>query len=112
LISSCCCYAFASAELTKAFFWWSHCGRQLIIGEDTGSHIANLIWIWDFDHKNLTRIGATPMGSETTSPYWYNIGDWSYMMFVVQHPYGSSTIEEKSSSWAEELGANPAGTCC
>ena len=61
---------------------------QLIIGEDTGKHTNDLIWIWDFKSGNMTRVGATPWGSETTSPYWYTVGNWSYMGFVVQHPYG------------------------
>ena len=64
--------------------------NQLIIGEDTGSHQNDLIWIWDFNTKALTRIASTPYGAETTSPYWYTVGDWNYMTFVVQHPYGES----------------------
>merc|ERR1711939_352007 len=64
--------------------------NQLIIGEDTSGHQNDLIWIWDFNTKALTRIASTPYGSETTSPYWYTVGDWNYMSFVVQHPYGES----------------------
>ena len=64
--------------------------NQLIIGEDTGGHQNDLIWIWDFNTKALTRVASTPYGSETTSPYWYTVGDWNYMSFVVQHPYGES----------------------
>jgi len=64
--------------------------NQLIIGEDTGSHQNDLIWIYDLASGAMTRIGSTPYGSETTSPYWYTIGDWQYMTFVVQHPYGES----------------------
>ena len=64
--------------------------NQLIIGEDTGGHQNDLIWIWDFEAKSLTRVASTPYGSETTSPYWYTVGDWNYMTFVVQHPYGES----------------------
>jgi len=64
----------------------------LIVGEDTGSgHQNDVIWAYDFDSAELTRIQTTPYGSETTSPYWYpNINGWSYMMSVVQHPYGES----------------------
>ena len=83
---------------------------QLIIGEDTSNHVTNLIWIWDFNSLQLTRIAATPMGSETTSPYWYTIGDWMYMTYVVQHPYGAGTIHaDTSSSWQDHLAANPDG---
>jgi hypothetical protein len=52
------------------------------------------------------------MGSETTSPYWYTIGEWSYLMFVVQHPYGADTIHSESSSWASLTVQNPAGELC
>lgn len=64
--------------------------NQLIIGEDTGKHTNDLIWIWDFNASSMTRVGATPWGSETTSPYWYTVGNYSYMGFVVQHPYGET----------------------
>jgi hypothetical protein len=50
------------------------------------------------------------MGSETTSPYWYTIGDWSYMMFVVQHPYEVDTFHAGDpSSWASLVATNPEG---
>ena len=65
--------------------------HQLIIGEDTGKHSNNLIWIWDLPTGAMTRVASTPMGAETTSPYWYSIGDWSYMAYIVQHPRSSVT---------------------
>ena len=86
---------------------------QLIIGEDTSRHIANTIWIWDFNKTSLIRIATTPMGSETTSPYWYNIGEWSYMMFVVQHPYDVSSIHASElANWKSLTDINPAGELC
>ena len=63
---------------------------QLIIGEDTSSHQNDLVWIYDFASGAMTRIASTPYGSETTSPYWHTLGDYSYMTYVVQHPYGES----------------------
>jgi hypothetical protein len=65
--------------------------NQLIIGEDTGAHSNNLIWIWDIPTGAMTRVASTPVGAETTSPYWYSIGDWSYMSYIVQHPRSSVT---------------------
>lgn len=66
--------------------------RTLIIGEDTGSgHQNDVIWSYNLDSNKLTRIQTTPSGSETTSPYVYqDINGWSYLMSVVQHPYGES----------------------
>jgi uncharacterized protein len=64
----------------------------LIIGEDTyPGHQNDVIWAYNFTDASLTRIQTTPYGAETTSPYWYpNINGWSYLMSVVQHPYGES----------------------
>lgn len=64
----------------------------LIIGEDTyPGHQNDVIWAYNFADASLTRIQTTPYGAETTSPYWYpNINGWSYLMSVVQHPYGES----------------------
>ncbi|GAA0352633.1 DUF839 domain-containing protein [Bowmanella denitrificans] len=64
----------------------------LIIGEDTGSgHQNDVIWAYDLQNQQLSRIQTTPYGSETTSPYWYpNINGWAYLTSVIQHPYGES----------------------
>lgn len=69
---------------------------KLIIGEDTGSgHQNDVIWAYDLNKGTLTRIQTTPYGAETTSPYWYpNINGWSYLMSVVQHPYGESDSDQ------------------
>ena len=66
--------------------------KTLIIGEDTGSgHQNDAIWAYSLEKGDLTRIETTPYGSETTSPYHYpDINGWSYIMSVVQHPYGES----------------------
>ena len=66
--------------------------NTLIIGEDTGDgHQNDMIWSYDLDSGQLTRIETTPYGSETTSPYFYpNVNGHAYIMSVVQHPYGES----------------------
>lgn len=70
----------------------------LIIGEDTGSgHQNDVIWAYNVKSQQLTRIQTTPYGSETTSPYYYpNINGWSYIMSVIQHPYGESDEDKLS----------------
>ncbi len=77
----------------------------LIIGEDTGSgHQNDIIWAYNVASQKLTRIQTTPYGSETTSPYFYpDINGYSYLMSVVQHPYGESD-EDKMSDPAESAG--------
>ncbi len=77
----------------------------LIIGEDTGSgHQNDVIWAYDVNTKDLTRIQTTPYGSETTSPYWYgNYGGHGYLMSVIQHPYGESD-QDKARNPADTMG--------
>lgn len=65
--------------------------KTLIIGEDTNMHQNDMIWAFNVDSKNLTRILTSPYGSETTSPYFYrNLKGFSYLMAVIQHPFGES----------------------
>jgi len=65
--------------------------KTLIIGEDTSRHQNDMIWSYNVETKALIRIQTTPLGSETTSPYFYpDINGWGYLMSVVQHPYGES----------------------
>jgi secreted PhoX family phosphatase len=74
--------------------------NTLIIGEDSGSgHQNDLIWAYNTETAELTRIQTTPYGSETTSPYFYpNIGGYGYMMSVIQHPYGESDSDQLEDS--------------
>jgi hypothetical protein len=65
----------------------------LIIGEDCGKlqHQNDAVWSMNVSTKQLTRILTTPYGAESTSVFHYpNIGGFSYLMAVVQHPYGES----------------------
>jgi len=67
----------------------------LLIGEDTGSHLNDMVWAMDIKGgtNGLTRIFTAPAGSETTSPFWYpNIGGYGYLMMVIQHPFGESSL--------------------
>lgn len=87
----------------------------LLIGEDTGDgHQNDAVWSYDLDNNMLTRIMTTPYGAETTSLYYYpNIGGYSYIVTVVQHPYGESDsdkLEDPSDkrSYFGVLGALPA----
>jgi hypothetical protein len=70
--------------------------ETLIVGEDTGTgHQNDAVWSYNVKSKKLTRIQTTPYGSETTSPYHYpNVNGWSYLMSVIQHPYGESDSDK------------------
>lgn len=60
----------------------------LMIGEDTSKHKNNVVWAYNTKTKLLTRVFTTPLGAETTSPFWYtNLKDgYGYMSVVTQHP--------------------------
>jgi len=85
----------------------------LIIGEDTGQHQNDMIWAYNVETKELTRIQTTPYGSETTSPYFYpNINGFGYMTSVVQHPFGESDqdalqVDEEKRGYTGFIGPFP-----
>ncbi|MCH9741494.1 MAG: PhoX family protein [Epsilonproteobacteria bacterium] len=70
----------------------------LTIGEDTSKHENNIIWTYDLDSGKLSRILSTPVGAETTSPFWYtNVNGFGYMTAVTQHPDTTSADKGESS---------------
>ncbi|MEA3227915.1 MAG: choice-of-anchor I family protein, partial [Campylobacterota bacterium] len=70
----------------------------LFIGEDTSSHLNNIIWAHDIENGSLVRALSTPLGAETTSPFWYeNINGFGYMTAVTQHP-NADTVDVAESS--------------
>jgi secreted PhoX family phosphatase len=75
----------------------------LLIGEDSGDeHQNDAVWAYNVKSKELTRIGSTPYGAETTSLYYYpDVNDFGYIMFVVQHPYGESDGDKVAAGSAE-----------
>jgi secreted PhoX family phosphatase len=71
----------------------------LVIGEDSSRHKNNVIWGYDIQTQTLTRMVTTPIGAETTSPFWYkNINGYGYLMLVTQHPSGVSKEAGESSA--------------
>ena len=75
---------------------------SLVIGED-GKHANNMVWSFDLDTHELTRIATVPQGAETTSLYFYKVGDYSYMTLVAQHP-DSSDVNVNGDSITGVLG--------
>ena len=65
----------------------------LTIGEDTSYHKNNVVWAFNTKTEELTRTFTTPLGAETTSPFWYpNLANgYSYLGVVTQHPSTTST---------------------
>ena len=75
-----------------------------------------MIWAYNLDNEELTRIQTTPYGSETTSPYIYpDINGFAYMMSVIQHPFGESDkdalkVEDEKRGYTGYVGPLPALT--
>ncbi|MEZ5561038.1 MAG: DUF839 domain-containing protein [Pseudomonadales bacterium] len=88
--------------------------NTLIIGEDTGVHQNDVIWAYNLESGELTRVQTTPYGSETTSPYYYpDVNGFRYIMSVVQHPFGESDEDkiqdsEEGRGYTGYLGPFPA----
>jgi hypothetical protein len=66
--------------------------KTLLIGEDSGDgHQNDMVWSYNVETRELTRIETTPYGAETTSVYYHrNLNGFGYIVSVVQHPYGES----------------------
>jgi hypothetical protein len=63
----------------------------LIIGEDAGQHQNDMVRAYNIEPEELAGVQTTPYGSETTSPHFYpGINDFSYIMSVIQRPFGES----------------------
>ena len=61
----------------------------LLIGEDTGKHLNDMLWAYDISTHELTRIVTTQYGSETTNPFVYkDINGFGYITLTSQHPFG------------------------
>jgi len=70
----------------------------LIIGEDSHYHENNVVWAYDTKEKRLDRIITLPKKAEATSPFWYeDIGGFSYLLLVTQHPDTKSEHAGESS---------------
>ncbi|MDE2604292.1 MAG: DUF839 domain-containing protein [Burkholderiales bacterium] len=61
--------------------------RTLFIGEDSGMHVNNFLWVYQVDTKKLSRILSTPSGAESTGLQSVDeINGWTYVMSNFQHP--------------------------
>lgn len=60
---------------------------KLFIGEDTGRHENNAVWVYDLTSQSLNRLMTVPRGAETTGIYFHaDINGYAYIMNQVQHP--------------------------
>jgi len=60
----------------------------LLIGEDTTSHLVNMVWAYDTNKGSLTRIAYVPIGAEVTGLSKGYLNKNNFVIFMnVQHPY-------------------------
>lgn len=62
-----------------------HSGN-LFIGEDTSGHLNNVLWAFNFQTGELTRILSAPRGAEVTGITLSYVGGQGYFTFAMQHP--------------------------
>ncbi|PLX67120.1 MAG: alkaline phosphatase [Denitrovibrio sp.] len=62
--------------------------NTLLIGEDTKYHINNMVWAFNTNTKEMTRIVTAPTGGEVTGMFAnINAEGMFYLFFNVQHPF-------------------------
>jgi secreted PhoX family phosphatase len=60
--------------------------RTLFIGEDSSQHVTSMLWAYNVDTKQLSRILAVPAGGESTGLHAVDdINGWTYIMSNFQH---------------------------
>ncbi|MCG2586723.1 PhoX family phosphatase [Massilia sp. TS11] len=61
--------------------------RTLFIGEDSSMHVNNMLWAYNVDSKQLTRLATMPAGAEATGLHVADdVNGWTYIMSNFQHP--------------------------
>ncbi len=91
--------------------------RTLFVGEDSGTHVNNMVWAYNVDTKKLTRILSVASGAESTGlQVVENINGHAYIMSNDQHQgdwLSSMPAALKAELEAEvktQLGVNHHGT--
>jgi len=68
-------------------------GSDLLVIAEDGDHSNNMMWTLDIESGDLTRILTVPEGAEATSPYFFDLGGYRYLMGVAQHPESTGDKE-------------------
>ncbi len=80
----------------------------LLIAEDSKQHLNNAVWAYDMKSKKLSRLLTAPLEAENTSLYWYGgIGDYDYILTVVQHPLRHENVPPRDKESAVRAAAIP-----
>lgn len=69
--------------------------RALFIGEDSGMHLNNYLWVWSIDSGTLTRIFSAPAGAEHTGLQVVpNLNGHAYILGNIQHPGAANDLKK------------------
>ncbi len=69
----------------------------LIVGEDTKYHFNNMVWAYDTNTKDLTRIATVPTGGEVTGMFSSIVKDGMLYVFMnTQHPFEDAYVNAKN----------------
>uniref|UniRef100_A0A7S1WP56 Alkaline phosphatase n=1 Tax=Alexandrium catenella TaxID=2925 RepID=A0A7S1WP56_ALECA len=69
---------------------------KLLVGEDSGRHENNAVWVYDMTTQSLNRLLTVPRGAETTGIYFHaDVNGFAYIMNQVQHP-ASDTLHGRN----------------
>jgi secreted PhoX family phosphatase len=60
--------------------------RTLFIGEDSSTHVNNMLWAYNVDTKTLSRLATMPVGAEATGLHVADdLNGWTYITSNFQH---------------------------
>jgi hypothetical protein len=60
--------------------------RTLFIGEDSSQHVTSMLWAYNVDTRQLSRILSVPAGGESTGLHAVDeLNGWTYIMSNFQH---------------------------
>ena len=65
----------------------------VFIGEDSGLHVNNLLWAWEPATGTKVPVLSTPHHAEITGFFWYEVGDYGYLLASVQHPQVDGSMD-------------------
>jgi uncharacterized protein len=78
--------------------------RTLFIGEDSGTHVNNMLWAYQVDTKTLTRLATMPAGAEATGLHVVDdLNGWTYLMSNFQHAGDWSALHSKVQATLDPL---------
>ncbi len=78
--------------------------RTLFIGEDSSTHVNNMLWAYNVDTKSLTRLATMPAGAEATGLHVVDdLNGWTYIMSNFQHAGDWSALHSKVQATLDPL---------